>query len=328
MTIKKVIAVNLAAILAVVVAAEMYCANKVSPLRQSSILKNIENYFGYDPELGYGGKPNAKTDAIKLINNQVVYSVHYELNEFGLRKISHYPEAQKAILLYGDSFTFGEGVQHNFAEFLRERLGRKYKIINLAFHGYGAHQMLRSLEINRESGPLGGIKPIAAFYLSNFSHVRRAAGISFWDFSGPRYEISEETIKYFGSFYSLGAATTLQWIQYSSLGFFIFYKWYQSASNKISPKDYDRYLKIVEKSDALLKAKYHIPLHLIIGKDWDIQNLKASKMESLPLPMENITKIIPNSVTDHSYYLTGDGHPTEKYHRELGEWLTELIRKM
>ncbi len=65
------------------------------------------------------------------------------------------------------------------------------RIVNAGFHGYGPHQMLRSLETGRLDPILGdGVEHV--FYQGMAGHVPRAAGRVTWDLAGPLYEVGPE----------------------------------------------------------------------------------------------------------------------------------------
>ena len=71
-----------------------------------------DNFFVDDPLLGYTPHPNAQVQSIKKQGDEVIYDVTYAIDEFGRRITPDQddPARDKFLLLFGDSFTFGEGV--------------------------------------------------------------------------------------------------------------------------------------------------------------------------------------------------------------------------
>jgi hypothetical protein len=132
------------------------------------------------------------------------YRVHYTVDERGLRRAPPCDcgEGIPAIVFFGCSFTYGEGVEDEQTLPYRTGVltGGRYAVYNFAFHGYGPHQMLAELErgvvASRIEHP-----PRYAFYSAVPDHVRRAAGRARWDtFLGPRYLLSGSTVRYAGPF--------------------------------------------------------------------------------------------------------------------------------
>jgi hypothetical protein len=102
-------------------------------------------------------------------------------------------------LFFGDSFTFGEGVQdHEAMPYLVGKLSN-YKVYNFGFHGYGPHQMLAALERGLVEKTVA-CKPSVAIYQALIIHTARSAGLSPWDKHGPKYISSNGGIKYDGHF--------------------------------------------------------------------------------------------------------------------------------
>jgi len=108
-------------------------------------------FYQYDPLLGWANKPNATgifqmPDSSSLVN----------INSKGLRDAEHYyekPAGIKRIEFFGDSFTWGYGVNETdryvnvFSQELEKKLPYQYETINFGTTGYGTDQeylMLRT----------------------------------------------------------------------------------------------------------------------------------------------------------------------------------------
>jgi len=158
-----------------------------------------------DGELGYRPYPARAVQSWKTLGNERLYDVVYTINEDGYRQTTGFiPEedANAPIVFYGGSFAFGEGL--NDDETLPYYVGAEtnwsHPVLNLAFSGYGPHQMLRSLELNTLRS-LGYALVDTVVYEAVPDHARRAAGEAWWDPVGPRYVLDETGIaQYHGNF--------------------------------------------------------------------------------------------------------------------------------
>ena len=131
---------------------------------------------------------NSQVTSKKMIKDgQVFYDVTYTINKYGLRVSPHDLKENitntynfKNILFFGGSFTFGEGVNddENLPWKIEKKSNYKLKSYNFGFHGYGSHQMLRTLELglidnivdlNKSSGSIkvSGSTNVAISHLFN-----------------------------------------------------------------------------------------------------------------------------------------------------------------
>ena len=113
-------------------------------------------WFKSDPVLGYVNKPDFHQD-FRYSNTGFVMTVR--TNSFGHRRDSEISDTTlndkkiKKILLIGDSFTFGYGVniEDHFGTILERRLNRDssgYIVLNSGVGGWGAMQAFKYAEMN------------------------------------------------------------------------------------------------------------------------------------------------------------------------------------
>ncbi len=148
------------------------------------------SYFQADPDLGYAPAAGVRVRASRRHEGETIYDVRYSIDEHGLRVTPGSRREGRAVLFFGGSFTFGEGVDDEDALPARfaSWMGGDTRIVNAGFHGYGPHQMLRALETHRLD-PLvpDGVEQVV--YQGIDGHVMRVAGRAIWDLTGPRYEV-------------------------------------------------------------------------------------------------------------------------------------------
>ncbi len=99
------------------------------------------NLTRYDEELGWSGVPKG---SVRLVTRNARVSLRH--NAHGDRDIDHEPDDRPAIVLLGDSHTWGYEVEFHemFANLLRDRLP-DHSIHNLAHRGWGTDQSLLAL---------------------------------------------------------------------------------------------------------------------------------------------------------------------------------------
>jgi hypothetical protein len=129
----------------------------------------------------------------------------YTINEDGYRQIPGFirmEDAKAPIVFYGGSFAFGEGVNDDetLPYFVAAETNWSHRVLNIAFSGYGPHQMLRSLELDTLRS-LGYALVDTVIYEAVPDHARRAAGEAWWDPVGPKYVLDVTgTAQYHGRF--------------------------------------------------------------------------------------------------------------------------------
>ncbi len=135
-------------------------------------------YIQIDQELGYRFAPNATATVEKSEGSKVVYSATYISDRYGRRLTPRKGEftPEKFVIFFGDSMSFGEGLQSDetlpYYFSLRARGTTSY---NYAFQGYGPQQMYAKIltanfvdEINEKSG-------IAIYGYFDY-HINRVVG--------------------------------------------------------------------------------------------------------------------------------------------------------
>ncbi len=144
------------------------------------------------------------------MGNQLIYDVVYTISDQGVRVTKGDPNGDTWLFM-GCSLMFGEGVNDDetLPAYFSAALGYRANVVNLGFHGYGPHQMLRSLETDRFRLLLhGSVKQV--IYEGIWDHPWRAAGHDNWDFYGPSYALSGNGVTYAGPFHGRFFAFTLK----------------------------------------------------------------------------------------------------------------------
>jgi hypothetical protein len=177
----KAIAINLVAVAIALLGFEIWRHHQ-TPLGADARYEGTimsERYYDEVDDLGYLPRPGRRVTARKLVGSEVIYDVAYTIGPDGFRVRNL---QDRCVVLFGDSNTFGEGV--NDTETYAWRLGA----YNFGMSGYGAHQMLAGLQSGRYAKSLA-CTPTHAVYFFLPEHVARTAGRAPWDPHGPRFRL-------------------------------------------------------------------------------------------------------------------------------------------
>ena len=291
------------------------------------------NYFSHDRDLGYlltPGDRHVRSVKKERKDGATIYDVEYHINDFGFRDTPNYGD-KRPVFFFGDSFTFGEGV--NDADTLPAQFSKVTgrKTSNFGVHGYGPHQFLRILETQRLETLGIRDRPELVVYTFIPHQIDRAAGHAPWDSNGPLYQFSSVGLVYRGSFKD--NESLLQWIMNKSFTYQMLRSKYASSNEE--EMDRLRTLAILQRSGKLVKDRYGVEMLVILwdvfggslsGKDADrvawladnlsksgIQNLRLSRLESVP--------------QGRPYYLPRDGHPNGAAYALVAKAIAEYCSK-
>jgi len=195
----RLVLVNLALLLGVVAAVELAllpgAQRRDGGERQ---LESSHDVVAPDPVLGWAPYGPTVRHARLVVGGREVYQVDYTFDTAGRRVTP--PErvhpAVGTVLAFGGSFTFGEGVSdaETMPWRVAELTGRRWRVVNLGFQGWGPQQMTAALDAGllREVAVGGRLE---AVYQCGFFHVERAAGLVRWARGTPRYVLDDGAVR-------------------------------------------------------------------------------------------------------------------------------------
>src|SRR5262249_36780171 len=143
--------------------------------------------------------------------------------------------------------------------------------------GYGPHQMLRILELDRPT--LYNLeRPAAVVYIALADHIRRAAGLTTWDRHGPLYNVIDGDLKLIGPFEPVSSFFENQLLIWS--------RTYREVSRSIvrvhsnaptTEGDRERFLAIVERSRKIIAQKYGVNFLVVL---WDALSVGSNAFDA------------------------------------------------
>lgn len=240
--------------------------------------------------------PGSSRRAIKTVDGALLYDVQITADTNGLR-ISPPCESDSAcgILFFGDSFTFGEGVNDNETMPWRvgEALGNSYCIYNFALHGYGPHHMLALVEGGRVFPVVTHEVKDVIYEVLYPDHVFRLAGYFDWDVYGPWYELDDQGNPVrLGSFDTPGRLNAwTRWILRSQLGSKAMYYFRYDRT-----KDKERFVAVLLHTWELLQVQYpDARFHLLLW-DWTEgqDDVYFDRLRDAGILIHDVETFIPN----------------------------------
>lgn len=161
-------------------------------------------HYIYQPEIGYSPRPDAQVRGRKRRGSLVSYDVEYVHDACGRRQLAVPAHPARALLCFGCSFTYGEGVTGD--ECWPARIARSrpdWAVYNYAFSGWGPAQVLDLISTRNLEQETPAPARRAVYYFLD-SHVQRVTGswplISAWAGSLSRYRLRDGRPERVGAF--------------------------------------------------------------------------------------------------------------------------------
>lgn len=166
-----------------------------APLPPTRIEGTIQQGF-YEPadDVGYIPIANKQVTAREMAGDRQLFNVTYTIGPDQFRIMPEaLPNAESCLLVFGDSFTFGVGVNDSetYAAQVVLKSAGKIAAQNLAHEGWGPHQFLAGLQSGRFQRAVR-CRPTDATYLMIPPHIYRVEGATSWDKHGPRYRLGAD----------------------------------------------------------------------------------------------------------------------------------------
>lgn len=159
-----------------------------------------------DPLLGYKPRPSSQVRSIQTFQGRPAYDVVYSIDAFSRRMTPGQDgkHAARNLLFFGDSFTFGEGVNDDETmPFYVGQMSPSSQVYNYGYKGYGTHQVLAKLQGGALPDEVPPARETMLIYVFIDEHVQRSIGAlhSFkWASNTPYYVLEGDRLVRKGSF--------------------------------------------------------------------------------------------------------------------------------
>lgn len=339
---KKIIIANLIAIPLVIAISEGTCGllnlqNALNTETHTTIpymTPQISKYLGYTPIANSVFLVTA-TQHKKIIYQNAIYTI----NKDGLRYTpSSNEKSNQCLLFFGDSFTFGEGL--NDDETLPYLVGKKthhkYKIYNFAYSGYGPQQMLSAIEHGIVDKKIKNCKSTTAIYSGLPDHAKRIAGKLPWQKYDPKYSLVNNEAVYKGSFNGkkVGNSHPINpWLMKAQTIVFVHNKIVEQKTvvKESEEAQYEKlYIAILKKTKKLLKQKYNADFIILLwdfGDSEDFQNYAFQRtLRENSFDYYLMSSILPNY--SYTYLRQDDGHPKTLANEFIADFISKKLSRM
>jgi hypothetical protein len=277
------------------------------------------------PELGWSpARPGPIHEKKIAANGDVIYDVVNTIDENLMRKVVS-ADSGPLIAFFGDSFTFGAGVQDadTLPQAFADMTDRKFRVLNLAVTAYGPQQFLRALEIDVHDALLK--REPRLFVMLTFPwHSARTSCKSSNAWFGPSYALENGAPVYRGP--CSARATGVLGVFHNLFRSTEAYKYiFEPREQAMEPADLDLYIAILIRSGEIARRKYGVSTLILYLPD----NLSDARYRLGPgYGNEDIVRrlregglqvvdvfIDANAYPGQTLFIQGDGHPTGLAHR-------------
>jgi hypothetical protein len=286
-----------------------------------------QDFFRPDQQLGYTVRPDAAITSIKKIDDRVVYDVVYSIDEFHRREtpVGQTEDRTRFLLFFGDSFTFGEGVNDNETlPYYVGELATEYKPYNYGLSGYGPQQMLAKLQ----SGDLSDevLEPDGmAIYVFIDAHVERALGSMYvhnaWGDQMPFYRLNgQDNLVRDGNFTT---GRPLVSALYATLARSEIAHYYNvNIPPRLMDHHYGFTARVIAEARDEFRARFNSDeFYVVIYPDeGDYAEDIIPHFERLGLKYLNYDELVKLD-SDEGLSIAGDRHPTGKAHHMVAGWI-------
>lgn len=283
--------------------------------------------------LGYVVRPNAQIHSIKKLGDEVIYDVIYTTDAYHRRvtPLEQTDQRQQFMLFFGDSFTFGEGVQDNetLPYYVAQSLP-DYRAYNYGLSGYGPQQMLAKLQSDDLITEVPEGEGIVIYVFID-AHVERAIGSMYvynnWGDQMPYY-----TTTWQGDLVRQGNFTTgrpLVSSLYWWLGQREMARYYNiNLPNELASHHYGQAARIIAEARDTFRAKYNSDEFYVViypdeGDYFEDMEIFFDQYNLNILNYDERMKLNP----DEGLAIKGDGHPTGQAHQIVADWIVEDLQK-
>lgn len=241
----------------------------------------------------------------------VIYDVGYTIDADHNRRVISAPMGP-TVAFFGDSMTFGQGVPDadTLPQAFADATGHRWRVLNLAFPGYGPQQFLRALETDIFRDLL--TEPRLFVFLTAPWHAERSSCLSDFVADGPRYVMVDGMPRYEGTCRGHWPVRLRRlWTRTAMYSVF-----FEPAFGGARPVDIDLFVDILVRAGQLAREKYGVPTLILYWPDeayarragvTDAQIMGRLREGGLVIID---ARLDPKDFPGQELQIPGDGHPT------------------
>ncbi len=282
-----------------------------------------------DDRLGWVPRPGAVVRH-RLPGN---YDVTYHIDQQGLRVQRPSPAATTQVHVFGDSFTFGQGVEDDetYAALLQQALGPAYRVLNYGVDGYGPEQMDLRMEQYADRIGRGDLvlwAPISEDLKRSFLDRRFICALA----SGPTPRVESVAVLGIDGFEPVRVEQRCSWLDvFLGRSFLPFANLVNTALDWfIRPRLIANANRILARAAALTRARgARFALIFLVQPGECLSRSYAFDLAGLAPPYQSLFGACPDDpATIHRLHFPADGHWTPAGHRWAAQALLGLLRAL
>ena len=248
---------NLLTVLATLILGLSVAEGVASAVKPRSEVSVERGWAVRQPVMGWGAE-KAGTYHAKMTDtsdNSIIYETDYTFDSDLLRHTVS-AEAGPAIVFFGDSFTFGDGVKNSetLPQDFADLTDGKQRVLNLALTGYSPQQFLREMETSRFDKVIGP-DPKLFIFLTAPWHAERTSCKAYWTAHAPFYAMENGRPVFKGDCNEGASLYWREWLNNSALYRYFSEPW----RHRVSQKDVELYVGVLEAAIKMAKEKYGAP---------------------------------------------------------------------
>jgi hypothetical protein len=301
-------------------------------LQPRTIINVSGGLYSPRPVLGFGPDHSGTyhEERIDLVTGRQIYSANYTIDDNLLRQTIS-KETGHAIVFFGDSLTFGTGLDDvdTLPQQFADLLYRKIRIVNIAFGGYGPSQFLRILQ-ERLFDSIIGSTPRVFIFLTSAWHAERTACKSRWANSAPRFVLVNEEITLDGTCIKVQNSPIRDWLHTYAAFQLIF----EPIFLKPTDNDIELYVQTLVAAVQLARERFGAETIIpYLRNDGYLQNTTSFTDDVVMARLrESGAHVVDVSLQQQESAgavlgIPGDGHPTALANRLRASLLVDFIRQ-
>lgn len=272
------------------------------------------DYSGYRTILGWGPRRPGVFHNIDYAarTHKVIYDATYTIDRNLNRKVIA-SDTGPLVAFFGDSFTFGTGLQDSqtLPQIFSDLYGHKLGVMNFAFPGYGPQQFLRAIETNMYDPLLRHRARLFIFETATF-HIPRSSCTAGFMLPAPRYVLEDGKPVYTGACWQ-SASAPLELFANTAL----YRSFFEPLIGLPTKSQVDLYVAILARAAELVREKYGAPTIILFirGQDAYLSHSGYTEadllrnMHAAGLDIVDVT-LYPWNYPGKPIEIAGDGHPT------------------
>ncbi|MGP0058567.1 MAG: SGNH/GDSL hydrolase family protein [Beijerinckiaceae bacterium] len=243
----------------------------------------------------------------------VIYDAAYTIDDHLLRRTLS-AATGPTVAFFGDSLTFGQGLSDSetVPQAYADLTGRKARVLNFGFPGYGPQQFLRALETGLFDPLLSDAKIFV--YETAAWHAERSACLAGYMMRAARYELRDGEPVFVGAC-AEGLNRVFREIFINGAAF---RRFVQPVANVAGPADVELYLAELQRSAELVKQKFGARLIVLYLSEGDAYLAKSGFTDALIMErlQQSDIDVIDATLSPKDFppgtlfKIPGDGHPT------------------